>query len=204
MLGKRNAEWRWWDAMKTLGEQSHVACLEEWLAQDTWRGSLAVGTTCGCDVARLGQDIRDYLNANAVPGEGMLMAFDREDIRRLAGDPAWRRKILSAVAPEGGCDYERMIRAVASLGGAVLSGQCSMDATRGLDNVFRVMVSSGGLCRGDDPSMRLDPARFSMESLVHVIGDSFADWCRGLPAETAGSAPAARRKALSGLMPAGA
>lgn len=189
--------------MKTLGEHSHTASMEEWLAQDTWRGSLAVSTTCGCDVARLGQDICDYLNAKEGNGGGKLRAFDREDIRHLAGDPLWRRKILSTAALGGGCDYECMIRAVASLGGAVLAGQCCMDATRGLENVFRVMVSNCGQCRGEDPSMLLDPARFSGESLVHVIADSYADWCRSLPEEVGRTAPAARKMALSELVPAG-
>lgn len=169
--------------MKNSGELFSDTGLEDWLAQDKWRGSLAVGTTCGCDVSRLGRDICDYLNAKErTTAGGVLMAFDRDDIRRLAGEPSWRRRILAAVTdPEPGalpgCDYECMIRNVASLGGAVLAGQCCLDATRGLDNVFRVMVSSCGQCRTDDPSMRLDPARFSAESLVHVIADSFADWC---------------------------
>lgn len=167
--------------MKTLGDYFDTAGLEEWLVQDKWPGSLAVGTTCGCDVSRLGEDICAHLNFAQKPGSGFLMAFDREDIRRLAGDPSMRRRILSAdpeVNAGPGCDYERMIRSVASLGGAVLAGQCCLDATRGLDKVFRVMVSRGGHCRGDDPSMRLDPVRFSPESLVRVIADSFADWCR--------------------------
>ena len=167
--------------MKTLGDYFDTAGLEEWLAQDKWSGSLAVGTTCGCDVSRLGEDICAHLNFAQKPGDGFVMAFDREDIRRLAGDPSLRRRILTAHPEAGagpGCDYERMIRSVASFGGAVLAGQSCLDATRGLDNVFRVMVSRCGHCRGDDPSMRLDPVRFSAESLVRVIADSFVDWCR--------------------------
>ena len=174
--------------MKTSGEIFSDTSLGDWLAQDKWRGSLAVATTCGCDVARLGRDICDYLNGKEKTQGGLLMAFDHDDIRRLAGEPSWRRRILSAVTDTAamddcGCDFSCIIRGVASLGGAVLAGQSCLDATRGLDNVFRVMVSSCGHCRTDDPSMRLDPSRFSAESLVHVIGDSFADWCRDRDAE---------------------
>lgn len=168
--------------MKTSGELFNATGLEDWLEQGRWPGSLAVSATCGCDVTRLGEGICDYLNARERSG-GFLMSFDREDIRRLAGDPSLRRKVLSAVvAPESfsapGCDYECMIRSVASLGGAILAGQCCLDATRNMPDVFRVMVSSCGRCPKDDPSMRLDPARFTTESLVEVIAASFANWRR--------------------------
>lgn len=171
--------------MKISGDLFRDTGLIDWLEQEKWPGTLAVSTTCGCDVARLGRDIRDYLDAKDETGGGGLAVFDREDIRRIAGEPAWRQRILSAVtdpavAAGSGCDYERMIRSVASLGGAILAGQCCLEATRGLENVFRVMVSHCGDCRTDEPSMRLDPQRFSRESLVQVIADSFADWCRGL------------------------
>jgi len=196
--------------MKTSGDLFNDTGLEDWLAQDKWRGSLAVGTTCGCDVARLGRDICDCLNAKEQAGPA-LVPFDREDIRRLAGDPSWRRRIFSAVTDPAvekfpGCDYERMIRSVASLGGAVLAGQCCLDATRGLDNVFRVMVSSCGQCRTDDPSMLLDPARFSAASLVEVIADSFVNWCRDRFTES-GMRVQPRKEAIMGrpsLVPIGA
>lgn len=198
--------------MKNSGELFSDASLEDWLAQDKWRGSLAVGATCGCDVARLGRDIRDYLNGREKSTAGVLVTFDHDDIRHVAGEPYLRRKILSSVPdPEviarTGCDYECMIRSIASLGGAILAGQSCLDATRGLDNVFRVMVSSCGQCRSDDPSMRLDPARFSAESLVHVIADSFADWCRDRFPGTETKAAKPRKEAAMakpGLLPIGA
>lgn len=171
--------------MKISGDLFSDTGLIDWLEQDKWRGTLAISATCGCDVTRLGRDIRDYLDGKEETGRAGFVVFDREDIRRIAGDPSLRRRILAAVTDpaalaDAGCDYERMIRSVASLGGAILAGQCCLEATRGLDRVFRVMVSNCGDCRSDEPSMRLDPQRFSRESLVQVIGDSFADWCRGL------------------------
>jgi hypothetical protein len=171
--------------MKISGDLFIDTGLMDWLEQDKWRGTLAVSATCGCDVARLGRDVRDYLNEKETAGSGSFVVFDREDIRRLAGDPSLRHRILSAVADpsalgQPGCDYECMIRSVASLGGAILAGQCCLEATSGLRNVFRVMVSSCGLCRTEDPSMQFDPARFSHESLVEVIADSFVTWSRDL------------------------
>ncbi|WP_367870969.1 hypothetical protein [Luteolibacter sp. Populi] len=139
-----------------------------------------MATTCSCDVSRLGAEIRDRLNAKRSAHTGAIVAFDREAIRHLAGHPVWRRRILAALTEppvNNGCDYEAMIRSVAQLGGAVLAGRGCFDATHGLNGVFRVMVSSCGHCRTDEPAMHLDPSRFSPESLVHVIADSFADWC---------------------------
>lgn len=174
--------------MKTPGELFDDARLENWIGQTRWPGSLALATTCSCDVSRLGAEIRDRLNAKKMPNAGPAVAFDREAIRYLAGSPVWRRRILAALTePEEipGCDYESMIRGVARLGGAILAGQSCLDATRGLDGVFRVMISRCGDCRADEPAMRLDPQRFSTESLVHVIADSFADWCLSrIPAPT--------------------
>jgi hypothetical protein len=179
--------------MKTPGELLDDAHLENWIGHSRWPGSLALATTCTCDVSQLGTDICEHLNAKKMPNVGPAVAFDREAIRYLAGNPIWRRRVLASLPeqPEEHpcCDYESMIRGVAQLGGAILAGRCCFDATRGLDRVFRVMVSNCGECRTDEPSMRLDPQRFSRESLVHVIADSFADWCRGLlPEEGAASA----------------
>jgi hypothetical protein len=173
--------------MKTPGDSFDQAGLEDWLELERWPGSLAIGTTCSCDVSRLGRAVTDELNAKQTIASAM--AFDREDIRRLAVDPVWRRRLLPATGSGGSdCDFEAMIRHVASLGGAVLAGQTCVDATKGRDDVFRVMVSNCGHCRTDEPSMSLDPQRFSPESLVHVIADSFADWCRGrFPREAAAS-----------------
>ena len=166
--------------MKTPGEKFDDACLEEWLELERWPGSLAIGTTSSCDVSRLGREICRVLNAKRTAA--MAMPFDREDIRRLAVNPEWRRRILPSATSSRDrtcCDFETMIRHVAGFGGAVVAGQSCFDATKGRDDVFRVMISSCGHRREDEPSMRLDPQRFSPESLVHVIADSFVDWCRG-------------------------
>lgn len=179
--------------MKISGDLFRDTGLMDWLEQDKWPGTLAVSATCGCDVSRLGGDIRDYLEEKDVSRRGGLVVFDREDIRRIAGDPLLRDRILSAVTDpvaiaDSGCDYERMIRSVASLGGAILAGQCCLEATRGLDRVFRVMVSHCGDCRKDEPALSFDPQRFTRESLVQVIGDSFVEWCEGLvPLEASSS-----------------
>ena len=173
--------------MHTPGELLDNARLENWLGHSRWPGSLAFATTCSCDVSRLGIEIRDRLNAKRIANTGEAIAFDREAIRRLAGNPIWRSRILAAsgAAASSACDFERIIRSAASLGGAVLAGQSCLEATRDLSGVFRVLVSNCGDCRSDEPAMHLDPDRFSTDSLVHVIADSFVDWCLGRMPEPA-------------------
>lgn len=193
--------------MKTPGELLDETHLENWIGHSRWPGSLALATTCSCDVSQLGTDICDRLNAKKILNVGPAVAFDREAIRYLAGNPAWRHRVFASL-PEPrehpGCDYEAMIRGVAQLGGAILSGRGCFDATRGLDRVFRVMVSNCGECRTDEPSMRLDPQRFSRESLVHVIADSFADWCSGRMPQDAPASAAIRGTSRAPLVAVGA
>lgn len=190
--------------MKLVCPSWRAAGPEFWLGGgNKWSSSLAVGATCGCDVSRLGREICGYVNGHEGNRLGECRAFDREEIRRLAGDGHWRGLLLPEPAGRDGyCDFECMAAALASLGGAVLSGQLCLDATRGLRNVFRVMVSRCGQCRADEPSMRLNPDDFSAESLVQVIGDSFLDWSRDRAkrpaAERKSREPAARRVAVAG------
>lgn len=159
-----------------------VAGLQSWLEENGWSHSLVVGATCGCDVSRLGREICAHLNHTTAKASGKFRAFGRDEIRRLAGNPAWREKLANQAGPlpvgVRACDFERTAAAIASIGGAVLSGQGCLDATRSLPNVFRVMVSCCGRCKEDDPAMRLDPAGFSEKALVQVIGNSFLNWSR--------------------------
>lgn len=166
-----------------------VAGLRSWLLGNGWSYSLVIGATCGCDVSRLGREICDRLNVISTETPGTLRSFDRDEIRRLAGNSVWRDQLAenAGLLPvkARACDFERTAAAIAAIGGAVLSGQCCLDATRALPNVFRVMISCCGRCKEDDPMMRLHSARFSDQALVQVIGDSFLNWCRdrGEPSE---------------------
>ena len=155
--------------------------LVDWLKQTAPRFSLAIGATCGCDISRLGREICDHLNRPGLPAGGRCRAFDPEEIRQLAGDPFWRHSVLAAAAHHGigedtRCDYETMIRGIAVLGGAVLSGQCALEATADLDNVFRVALSHCDRCC-PETSLKLDPHGFSEEGLAAVIAKRFVRWC---------------------------
>lgn len=156
--------------------------LAGWLKQPSPRYTLAIGGTCGCDVSRLGQRISDHLNRRFISsGRSRFLSFDREDIRLLAGDPFWRNSIL-AVAPDHAtdapprCDYETMIRGIASIGDAVLSGQYALEATAGLDRVYRVALAHHP-ADGTDSNHRVDPDGFGDEALAESIARKFIQWC---------------------------
>ena len=57
-----------------------------------------------------------------------------------------------------------------------MAGQCALDATEDLDNVFRVSLSHCDLCR-PRASLDLDPDGFSHKGLAVVIGKRFVRWC---------------------------
>lgn len=155
--------------------------LVDWLKQPAPRYSLAIGATCGCDISRLGRAVCDHLNRPDLPAGGRCRAFDPEDIRQLAGDPFWRNSVLAAAAlhepdHDRHCDYEKLIRSVATIGGAVLAGQCALEATADLGNVFRVALSHCDRCRPES-TLYLDPDAFSDEGLAAVIAKRFIRWC---------------------------
>jgi hypothetical protein len=155
--------------------------LVDWLKQPAPRFSLAIGATCGCDISRLGRAVCAQLNRPELPAGGHCRAFDPEDIRQLAGDPFWRNSVLAAAARHDStgdrhCDYETLIRGVAAIGGAVLSGQSALEATADLDNVFRVALSHCDRCRPES-TLYLDPDGFSADGLAAVIAKRFLRWC---------------------------
>lgn len=154
--------------------------LINWLKQSAPGCSLAIGATCGCDVSKLGHDICNWLNSPDLQAGGLVRVFDREEIRHLAGDPYWRDSILAAagrrgVDVESGCDYECVIRALAALGGAILPGEWALEATAGLDNVFRVGLAHCDHCLPES-TLQLDPADYSREGLATIIGKRFLRW----------------------------
>lgn len=168
--------------MKTTTHRTvGVVGLVDWLKQPAPRYSLAVGANCGCDISRLGRDICDYLNRQDPPVGGHCRSFDSEEIRRLAGDSYWRHSIHAAAGRLGHeadsrCDYENMVRAIAALGGAILTGHWALDATGDLDNVFRVALSHCDQCCPES-SLTIDPNGFSQSGLAAVIGKRFLRWC---------------------------
>jgi hypothetical protein len=158
--------------------------LVEWLKQPAPRDSLVIAATCGCDLSRIGRAVCDHLNHAGLPAGGRCLAFDPEDIRLLAGDPFWRNSLLAAAAhrvPDPHftrCDYEAILRAVAATGGAVITGQCALEATTDLGNVFRVALSHGDRCRPES-TLCLDPSGHTEEGLAEIIARRFLRWREG-------------------------
>ena len=159
---------------------AHPVGLIDWLKQSGPSFSLAIGATCGCDVSQLGRDVCEQINAAGLPSGGHCRAFDPDEIRLLAGDPYWRKAILAAAARKGldldsGCDYECMVRAIAALGGAVLSGEWSIESTADMDRVFRVALAHCDRCRPAS-TLQLDPDGYSPEGLAKIISKRFIHW----------------------------
>jgi hypothetical protein len=167
--------------MKTQSFHSGSAVgLLDWLKQDSPEFSLVVGATCRCDISRLGRDICDHLNTAGLPAGGRCRAFGPDEIRQLSGDPMARHAILAAAARKGidlesGCDHECMVRAIAALGGAVMSGEWAFEATEDMDRVFRVALAHCGRCC-PDAALRLDPEDYSGEGLAKIIANRFLHW----------------------------
>jgi hypothetical protein len=169
------------DAMKNPSStSSNPVGLVGWLKQPGPPFSLSIGATCGCNVAQLGREVCDHLNAAGLPSGGRCRAFDPDEIRMLAGDPYWRNAIFAAAARKGidldsGCDYECMVRAIAALGGAVLSGEWAIQATAKMDHVFRVALSHCERCCPAS-TLHLDPDGYSPEGLARIIAKRFVHW----------------------------
>lgn len=154
--------------------------LIDWLKQSGPAFSLAIGATCGCNISRLGREVCEHLNAAGLPSGGHCRAFDPDEIRLLAGDPYWRKAIFAAAARKGidldsGCDYECMVRAIAALGGAVLSGEWAIESTADMERVFRVALSHCERCCPAS-TLHLDPDGYSPDGLAKIIAKRFVHW----------------------------
>ena len=158
----------------------HPVGLVDWLKQSERSYSLVIGATCGCHISQLGRNVCEYLNATASSIGGHCRAFDPDEIRLLAGDPYWRKAIFAAAARKGidldsGCDYECMVRAIAALGGAVMSGEWAIESTADSDRVFRVALSHCELCCPPS-TLHLDPDDYTSQGLAKIIAKRFVHW----------------------------
>jgi hypothetical protein len=158
--------------------------LVDWLHRPGPPYSLALGATCNCDISQLGRDVAEWLNASDSPLRGACLAFDRNEVRQLAGDPHWRHSILATAALHGididsGCDYECMVRALAAHGGAVLAGEWALEATANLEPVFRVGLAHCEHCKPGASALLLDPNGYSQNGLAAIIGRRFLRWIDG-------------------------
>lgn len=154
--------------------------LIDWLKQPEPSFSLAIGATCGCNISQLGREVCKHINKSGLPSAGHCRAFDPDEIRMLAGDPYWRKAILAAAGRKGidlesGCDYECMVRAIAALGGAVMSGEWAIESTADMERVFRVALAHCERCCPSS-TLYLDPDGYSPDGLARIIAKRFVHW----------------------------
>jgi hypothetical protein len=165
------------------------AWLAEWLGRTTDlapQRSIVIGSKCSADLKLIGTEVAHYLNEFDDQAEGHWHDFSHDDLYRLAGDPACREMILSGceLDPHSGppdSDLDRVARRLARLGGAILEGQYSLDATNDLDTAFRVCLCGQHPACIEPCHIWLNPTTFSREGLVAVIADSFLDWTARRP-----------------------
>ncbi|MGB6222569.1 hypothetical protein [Haloferula sp.] len=169
--------------MKTTNDRqlSAVGRLIKWCEASSPPFSLAVGATCGCDLARIEKEICERVNEAALHSDEEFGCFDYEDIRYIAGEPAVRDFLIDR-AEMAGPEYERwndyalVLRALASLGGVVLCGQGAIDSARGLPNVCEVMICKCDHCEDAAISSWVDPDLCEDTSLVTHVAGHFLEW----------------------------
>jgi|GEM_PF-1195638 len=165
------------------------AWLAEWLARASeipHQRSIVIGSKCCADLKSIGTEIAHYLNEFDDRADGHWHDFCHQDIYHLAGDPACREMILCGAEPDlhdgpPDSDLDRVARRIARLGGAILEGQYSLDATNDLDTAFRVCLCGNHPACLEPCHIWLNCNTFSRESLVAVISDSFLDWASRRP-----------------------
>jgi hypothetical protein len=169
--------------MKTNNDRqlSAIGRLIHWCEAPSPPFSLAVGATCGCDLARIEKKICDRVNEAALHSEEEFGCFDYEDIRYIAGDRAIRDFIIERAGMTGSeyerwNDYSLVLRALASLGGVVLCGQGAIDSARGLPNVCEVMISKCDHCEDAAISSWVDPDLCESTSLETKVAGHFLEW----------------------------
>ena len=191
--------------MKAASTTSQAASLVEWLDQavsNPMEHSIVVGSKCPADIESIGAEVAGYLNEFDDAGAAHWRAFNTSDFRHLAGDPAYRDLIIDDLPDdpafdEAASDLDRIIRHLGTLGGAVLEGQASLDAARGLTNTFHVCLCCTEHTDPENCHMWLNPERFARDSLVSVIADSFLDWASRVGSHGSGSAPGGSRPPAS-------
>jgi hypothetical protein len=169
------------NAISTLS--SSPAGLVDWLDHppvERPAHSVVVSAECCADIESIGGDIATYLNEFDESATGLWRSFSPKNLRQLAGDPSCRDLIIDGLPKDLDLgppfsDLDRIIRRLGSLGGAILEGQASLDASHGLANTFQVCLCCTDHT-DDESHMWLNPNRFTREGIVSVIADSFLDW----------------------------
>lgn len=159
--------------------------LADWLHKPTraqLRHSIVIGSRCNADLPSIGEHVAHALNEQAPKDQRQWHPFCMTDLWRLAGDPSHRETILENLPPDlhpgpPDSDIDRIARRLARVGGAVLEGQYSLDATTQLDNTFRVCLCSKDHRCPEECNVLLNPESYdSRRSLASAIAAAFLDW----------------------------
>lgn len=143
------------------------------------RHSLVLGARCCSHIHRISCRVADYLNEFDTEAGSQWRAFDVETIRQLAGHPACRDILLAepdSEAAAGYSDFDRIQRRLVRLGGVILEGQCGLEATKNIREVFHVCLCTEEPLKHNGSHMWINPDRFSRDGLASMIADSFLNW----------------------------
>lgn len=159
--------------------------LVDWLHKPTraqLRHSIVIGSRCNADLPTIGDHIANSLNEQAPKDQRQWHSFCMTDLWRFAGNPAYRETILENLPPDRhdgppDSDIDRIARRLARVGGAILEGQYSLDATDHLDNTFRVCLCSKEHRCPEECNILLNPENYeSRRSLASTIASAFISW----------------------------
>jgi hypothetical protein len=159
--------------------------LVDWLRQPApaqLRHSLVIGSRCNADLPFLGDYIASLLNEEIPEGQRRWHAFSPQDLWHLAGDPSHRETILKQGTPDPhdgppDSDIDRIARLLARIGGSILEGQYSLDATNHLPNTFRVCLCSKDHSCPEPCDILINPENHgTRRSLATAIATAFVQW----------------------------
>jgi len=159
--------------------------LVDWLhksARAQLRHSIVIGSRCNADLPFIGEHLAIALNEQAPADQRQWQAFSHRDLWQFAGDPAHRKAILEDLPPDRhagppDCDIDRIARRLARVGGAILEGQYSLDATTQLENTFRICLCAKNHRCPEHCNVLINPEDHeNRRSLAAAIATAFLQW----------------------------
>ena len=143
--------------------------------------SIALTASPSTDLHRIATAITNYLSEFDGKGSHQWRAFSLEELRTLADSAVCRDLILSEAKtlshrspPPSNLD--RIYRRLARIGGVVLEGECGIEATSDITEVFHVCLCQDKHPAHQDYHLWINPELFAPKSLATVIADSFLNW----------------------------
>lgn len=159
--------------------------LSDWLHKPTrsqLRHSIVIGSRCNADLPTIGDHLAEALNEQAPKDQRQWHPFCMHELWHFAGDPTHRETILESLPPdrhEGppDSDIDRIARRLARVGGAILEGQYSLDASTQLENTFRVCLCNKNHPCPEECHILINPEdHANRRSLSDAIATAFLQW----------------------------